>query len=52
MTKKYHFEDFAPGRTWEIDGPTVSRDEIVEVIGAEAIEVEDNGVDGNQEPTG
>jgi acyl dehydratase len=30
VTKKYYFEDFAPGRTWEIDGPTVSRDEIVE----------------------
>ena len=30
MTKKYHFEDFAPGRAWEIDGPTLGKEEIVE----------------------
>ena len=30
MTKQYYFEDFAPGRTWEIEGPVVGRDEIVE----------------------
>jgi acyl dehydratase len=30
VTKKYHFEDFTPGRVWEMDGPTVAKDEIVE----------------------
>jgi len=30
LTKKYHFEDFTPGRVWEIDGPTIGKDEIVE----------------------
>ena len=26
---KYYFEDFTPGRTWEIDGPTLGAAEIV-----------------------
>lgn len=30
MTATLHFEDFAPGRTWEIDGPVVTREAIVE----------------------
>jgi acyl dehydratase len=30
VTKKFHFEDFTPGRVWEIDGPKVGKDEIVE----------------------
>jgi acyl dehydratase len=30
VTKKFHFEDFTPGRVWEIDGPTVGKEEIVE----------------------
>lgn len=29
MTKKYYFEDFAPGRTWEIEGPAIGGDDIV-----------------------
>jgi acyl dehydratase len=30
VIKRYHFEDFTPGRVWEIEGPTLGRDEIVE----------------------
>lgn len=30
MTAKLHFEDFAPGQTWEVDGPVVTREEIIE----------------------
>ena len=30
MTKKFYFEDFAPGRVWEMEGPTLSKPEIVE----------------------
>jgi acyl dehydratase len=30
VTKKYHFEDFTPGSVWEMDGPTLGKDEIVE----------------------
>ena len=30
MTKKYYFEDFTPGRVWEMDGPTLGKDEIVD----------------------
>jgi len=30
VTKKYHFEDFTPGRVWELEGPTVGKEEIVE----------------------
>lgn len=26
---KYYFEDFTPGRTWELDGPTLTAEEIV-----------------------
>ncbi len=28
--KKYYFEDFPPGSTWEIEGPIVTKEEIVE----------------------
>jgi acyl dehydratase len=28
--KKYFFEDFAVGRVWDIDGPTLTRESIVE----------------------
>ncbi|MBI2319802.1 MAG: MaoC family dehydratase [Betaproteobacteria bacterium] len=28
--KKYYFEDFIPGSTWEIQGPTLSKEDIVE----------------------
>jgi len=27
---KYYFEDFTPGRTWELDGPTLTAAEIVD----------------------
>lgn len=30
MTRKYYFEDFQPGQVREIDGPVVTREEIVE----------------------
>jgi acyl dehydratase len=30
MTKRYYFEDFTPGRVFEIDGPTLHKDEMVE----------------------
>jgi acyl dehydratase len=30
LTKRYYFEDFSVGRAWEIDGPVLSKDEIVE----------------------
>jgi acyl dehydratase len=30
LTKKYYFEDFSPGRVWEMQGPTLSKEEIVE----------------------
>lgn len=33
MTKRYYFEDFAVGRVWEADGPSLSKDEIVEFAG-------------------
>jgi acyl dehydratase len=28
--KKYYFEDFSPGRVWEMEGPTLGKDEIVD----------------------
>ena len=30
MTKKYHFEDFTPGRVWEMEAPTLGKDEIID----------------------
>ena len=30
MTKKYYFEDFTPGRVWEMDGSTLGKDELVD----------------------
>lgn len=30
MGEKYHFEDFVPGTTWEIAGPTLTQEEIIE----------------------
>lgn len=28
--KKYHFEDFVPGSTWEVQGPTLTQEDIIE----------------------
>jgi acyl dehydratase len=30
LSKKYYFEDFAPGRVWEMAGPALAKEEIVE----------------------
>jgi acyl dehydratase len=30
VTKKYYFEDFTPGRVWEMEGPALAKAEIVE----------------------
>ena len=30
MAIKYYFEDFAPGHSWEIEGPVLTKEEIVE----------------------
>jgi acyl dehydratase len=30
MQTKYYFEDFAPGSIWEIEGPIVTKEEIIE----------------------
>lgn len=30
MKKRSYFEDFAPGQTWDVDGPAITRDEIVD----------------------
>jgi acyl dehydratase len=30
MSKRLYFEDFTPGRAWEVEGPTLTKEEIVE----------------------
>jgi acyl dehydratase len=30
VTKRYYFEDFTPGRVWELEGPALAKAEIVE----------------------
>ena len=30
MQRKYYFEDFAPGDVWNIEGPLVTKEEIVD----------------------
>jgi acyl dehydratase len=30
MQRKYYFEDFAPGDVWDIEGPVITKEEIIE----------------------